>query len=169
MSIVSTTVHTNELTLSGDRRTVRFLMTDHLGAKHLTANRRVNADADLSAIMLSDAVKKERSLALHEEEYSISRVRSGENVLAVINSLRHGTKKGVARVLIRWAMKSEDVYSMLSIKPLVEDIKSTFSFDKMAAFLEITPNQLTRFITRYNKIASNETDLNEVKEGETFK
>ena len=169
MSIISQRIHTNELSRSGLRRSVRFMLTDHLGKEHLSGNRRVDASLDINDLMAIEVTRTEANLAEDEEMNAIGRVESGEDALVVVDGLSHGKKKKAIRRIVRWAMKSEDVYHMLSIKPIIVELKSRFSGHQIADFLGITGAQLTRLNTRYNKIIANESDLGDVRQGENFK
>lgn len=165
MPIVASRVVEDALQKDG-RRYFRYGHTDHNDKEYVTHVRLVPSDyvADADA----DAPRQEIELALQENGDAISRVENGEDSLVVAQAFNHSTEQAISQELIYEMMERlEDVYFVLAMEPLMEDMRARFNAAELATYLLLNnAGELGKINQKYDAVLRSESDIETAKVSE---
>lgn len=160
MTVTNIQVSIDRVQADGSRK-IWYLVTDTIEGDVQVYRGQVNSDFNPSLDFPLYTSAWEANKEAQEIGRAIKRVQRGENALVVSDNPERTTKKKIAKKLIYYAMKEKDPYFLLSLEPLIENLKLNYTNTELANFLDITTDQLIKLNNKYNSIISAKTQLND--------
>ena len=164
MAIVEQTVHYNRQK-GPDQRKVYFKFTDDNGKDYIVGPRFRPLSYDPSTDLAAEAAKLEAELETNEAaeihgiaENNALHNRSADYMTRLL-APELTTSKVIAKRLIRWMMRERDPRIVIALEPLIDYLRTNYTAQQLATFLDMTSEEVTRVNTRINRILDHQTDI----------